>query len=63
MFSYKLEITRFILTLELAGNTRRRNIASSMVNVLSRRQLLRNHLMLKLAMIKTKMFEHGEIHD
>ena len=63
MFSYKLEITRFILTLELAGNTGRRNSASSMVDVLSRRQLLQNHLMLKLAMIKTKMFEHGEIHD
>ena len=34
------------VTLELAGHTRRRNIASIMVGILSRRQLLQNHLII-----------------
>ena len=40
----------FILTLELAGNTTTMNVASIMVVILLRRQLLQNRLILNLAM-------------
>ena len=47
-----LRLTKFMLTLELAGSTTRRNVAFPMVNILLRRQLLQNHLILNLALLK-----------
>ena len=41
--------------LELAGNTRRMNVAFPMVDFLQRRQLLQSQLILKLAKIKNKI--------
>ena len=51
-----VRLTKFILILELAGNTTRMNVAFLMVDFLQRRQLLQNHLILKLAKIKNKRF-------
>ena len=51
-----------MLTLELAGNTTRMNVASRMVDILLRRQLLQNNLILNLAVMKNKGFQHREIH-
>ena len=51
-----------MLTLKLAGNIARMNDTSPMVDILLRRQLLQNHLILNLAMMKSKKFEHREIH-
>ena len=50
------ELVKFILTLELAGNTTRMNVTSPMVVILLGRQLLQNHLVLDLAMRKSKRF-------
>ena len=44
-----------MVTLELAGNTTRMNVAFPMVDVLLRRQLLENDSI-------CKKFQHGEIH-
>ena len=44
------------LTLEFAGNTARVNVASRIVAILLRRQLLQNYLILNLAMRKSKRF-------
>ena len=41
-------------TLELAGNTTRMNVISHIVDILLRRELLQNHLILNLAMMKKK---------
>ena len=41
--------TKFMLTLELAGNTARMNDVSPMLVILLSRQLLQNHLILNLA--------------
>ena len=43
-----------MITLELAGNTARMNVTSTMVVILLRRKLLKNHLILNLAMMKKK---------
>ena len=51
-----------MLTPELAGNTTRMNVASHMVDILLRRQLLQSRLILNLTMMKSKKLEHGEIH-
>ena len=51
-----VRLTKFILILELAGNTTRMNVAFLMVDFLQRRQLLQNQLILKLAKIKNKRF-------
>ena len=40
---------KFMLTLELAGNTARMNDVSPMLVILLSRQLLQNHLILNLA--------------
>ena len=45
-----------MITLELAGNTARMNVSSTMVIILLRRKLLKNHLILNLAMRKKKRF-------
>lgn len=45
-----------ILTLELAQNTTRMNVTSRMVDILLRRQLLQNHFILNLTMMKSKRF-------
>ena len=45
-----------ILTLELAQNTTRMNVTSRMVYILLRRQLLQNHFILNLTMMKSKRF-------
>ena len=50
-----------MFTLELAGNTAGMNVTSPMADILLRRQLLQNHLILNLAIMKSKSFEHGEI--
>ena len=47
---------KFMVTLELAENTARMNVNSPMVDILLRRQLLQNHLILNLAMMKSKRF-------
>ena len=46
----------FMLTLELTENITRMNAASPIVEILLRRQLLQNHLILNLAMTKSKKF-------
>ena len=46
-----------MLTLKLAGY-----VTSDMVDTFLRRQLLLNHLIVKLAVMKGKRFYHGEIH-
>ena len=51
-----------MVTLELAGNTRKMNVASRMVDILLRRPSLQNHLILNSAMVKSKGFERGEVH-
>ena len=45
-----------MITLELAGNTARMNVSSTMVIILLRRKLLKNHLILNLAMRKKMRF-------
>ena len=45
-----------MLTIEPAGNTTRKIVNSAMVNILLRRQLLQNHLILNVAMMKSKRF-------
>ena len=50
-----VRLTKFILILELAGNTTRMNVAFLMVDFLQRRQLLQNQLILKLAKIKQEI--------
>ena len=47
---FKLRLTKFMLTLELARNTTKINLASSVVDILLRRQIL--HLILNVAMTK-----------
>ena len=47
-------------TLDLAGNTAKMNVASPVVDVLLRRYLLQNHLLLNLAIMKSKRFYHRE---
>ena len=49
-----LRITKFMLTLELAGNATRMNVASLIVVNLPRRKLLQNYLIQSLAMMKSK---------
>ena len=44
-----------MLALELVRNTTRMNVASPMVDILLRRHLLQNHLILNLAMMKSKI--------
>ena len=48
-------LTKFKHTLKLAGNATRMNFVSHMVDILLRKQLLQNHLILNLAM-KKKFF-------
>ena len=55
-FLSQLRLNKFMLTLELTGSTTRMNVASPMVNILLRRQLLQNLLILNLAMMKSKRF-------
>lgn len=50
----QLRLTKFLLTLELAGNGIIMNIISRIFNPLLRRELLQNHLILNLAMMKKK---------
>ena len=45
-----------MLTLELAGNTTRINVAFPMINTLLRRQLFQNCVILRLATMKRKTF-------
>ena len=45
-----------MLTLDRAGNTIGINVASRVINILLRRQLLQNHLILKLPVMKGKSF-------
>ena len=61
-FSSKLKLTKLVLTPELAGNTTGTNVRSPMVDILLRRQLLQNLLILNLALMKSKRFLHREIH-
>ena len=51
-----LRLTKFLLIQEPAGKTTRMNVASLMVIILLRRQLLQNHLILNLAMRISKRF-------
>ena len=51
-----LRLIKFMFTLELAGNTERMNVASPMVDILLRKTLLQKHLILNLAMMKSKRF-------
>ena len=44
-----------MLNLDFARNTRRMNVASPMIDILQRRHLLQNHLLLNLAMMKSKI--------
>ena len=49
-------------SIELAGNTTRMNAIPHMVNILLRRQLFQNHLILNLRIMKSKGFlKNGEI--
>ena len=48
-----------MLIVERAGNTTRMNVASAMIDLLLRKQLLQKHLILNLAMMKSKRFLHG----
>ena len=43
-------------TLQLSGNTIRMYVACHMVNILLRRELLQNHLIVNLAKLKSKVF-------
>ena len=45
-----------MLALELAGTIIRMNVASHMVGILLRRQLLQNHLIVNLTMLRIKNF-------
>ena len=45
-----------MITLELAGNTTRIDVAFPMINILLRRQLFQNCVILRLAMMKRKTF-------
>ena len=47
--------------LEIAGNRTKMNDPFHMVDILLRRHLLQNHLILNLAMMKRKRFKHREI--
>ena len=55
-------ITKFMLTPKLAGDTTRMNATFPMVDILVRKLLLQNHLILNLPMTKSKRFYHGEKH-
>ena len=57
-----LGLTIFMITLELAGNTTRMNVASLIVNILLKRQLMQSLLIINLTMMKMKRFQHGETH-
>ena len=59
-FFSKLRLAKFMLTLDLAGNTAKMNVASPVVDVLLRRYLLQNHLLLNLAIMKSKRCYHRE---
>ena len=45
-----------MFTLKCTGNITRINIGSSVVDILLKRQLLQNHLILNLAVMKIKKF-------
>ena len=47
---------------KLVGNATRMKIASPMVDILQRKQLLQNHLILNLVMMKSNRFQNREIH-
>ena len=49
-------LTKFMLTLELAGNTTRMKVDSPIVDILLRRQLLQSQLIINLAIMKSKRF-------
>ena len=56
LFELILRLIKFLLTQEPAGKTTRVNVASLMVVILLRRQLLQNHLIINLARRKSKRF-------
>ena len=45
---FELQITNFMPNLELAGNTIRMNVAFLLVNILLRRQLFQNYMVVNL---------------
>ena len=45
---FELQITKFMPNLELAGNTVRMNVAFLLVNILLRRQLFQNYMVVNL---------------
>ena len=47
-----------MLTIEIAGNTTRMNVASHVNNISPRKQLLLNHLILNLPVMKSKMLKN-----
>ena len=51
-----LRLTKFLLTLELAGNGIKMNIISRIFDPLLRRELLQNHLILNLAVTKSTRY-------
>ena len=51
---FELVKTKFMPTLELAGNTIRINATSHLVDILLRRQLLQKHLIVTFVMLKSK---------
>ena len=55
-FLSQSRFNKFMLTLELTGSTTRMNVAYPTVDILLRRQLLQNLLILNLAMMKSKKF-------
>ena len=53
---------QLMLTQELAPNTTKMNVASRMVDTFLRRQLLQKNLIVNLAEMISKRFNHGKIH-
>ena len=57
---FELRLSKFMLIVELTGNTTRMNVDSRMVDILLRRLLLQNHLILNLVMMKARGFSMGK---